>query len=365
MNSKFSLFLLGAVALLSSCRKDNGEPEATPIVSKGIYVLNEGGFEQNNSSLSYFDFAGKVATSNIFASANAGASAGDIGNDVQVYGAKMYIIMNNSNLIHIVEAKSAKKIKSINMIIDGVKTLPRSVAFAKGKAFVSAYNDKVYVIDTITLAIEKSIGVGRDPEGLAVVGNKLYVANSGGLGYLTNETQDKTVSVIDLTTFTEIKKIEVPLNPKTIVADKYGDIYVATVGNYANIPANLVVIDSKTDLIKKKFDIPVTGIAIRNDIAYMYKAVYAYATNSYVIGYFTLNVQNETITSEKFITDDTDKAIKIPYGLAVDPISGDVFISDANDFQNPGTVYCFDQTGKKKYSFIAGIIPGHFAFYTK
>lgn len=365
MNFKFSLLFLGAAALITSCQKDDNKPEPTPVVSQGVYILNEGGVEQDNSSISYYDFANKLATSNIFASANTGAKLGDIGNDVQVYGSKMYIIVNNSNLIQVVEAKSAKKIKTINMIIDGVKTLPRSVAFAKGKAFVSAYNDKVYVIDTASLNIEKAIPVGRDPEGLAVVGDKLYVANSGGLGYLTNEDFAKTVSIIDLTTLTETKKIEVPVNPHGVMVDKYGDIYVTTVGNYDDIAGNLVVIDSKTDAIKKKFDIPVTGMAIYNDVAYIYKAEYNYATKGYTTGYMTLDVKNEALLSSKFITDDTDKLIAVPYGIAVDPLTGDVFISDAKDFQNPGTVYCFDQTGKKKYSFTAGIIPGHFAFYTK
>lgn len=365
MNFKFSFFVLGAFALVTSCRKTDNAPEPAPMVSQGIYVLNEGGQEADNSSLTYFDFASKVTTSNIFAAANSGALIGEFGNDVQIYGSKMYIIANGANLIHVVEAKSAKKIKTINMIIEGVKTLPRSVAFAKGKAFVSAYNDKVYVIDTATLVIEKAIPVGRDPEGLAVVGNRLYVANSGGLGFLTNEDFAHTVSVIDLTSLTEIKKIEVPLNPRGVMADKYGDVYVSTIGNYVDVAANLVVIDSKTDAVKKKFDIPVTGMAIYNDVAYIYRAEYNYVTKGYTTGYLTLDVKNEAILSSKFITDDTEKLIKVPYAIAVDPITGDVFISDAKDFQNPGTVYCFDQTGKKKYSFTAGINPGHFVFYTK
>lgn len=365
MNFKFYGLVLGTIALATSCKKDDKAPDKVPVATQGVYVLNEGGVNQNNATLGYYDYASNRVSLRVFGAANAGETLGDVGNDVQIYGSKMYIVLNNSNLIQVVEAKTAKKIKTINMIIEGVKTLPRSIAFAKGKAFVSTYNDKVYVIDTASLAIVKAIPVGRDPEGLVVVGDKLYVANSGGLGYLTGEDFDKTVSVIDLNTLTEIKKIEVAPNLQNIVADKYGDVYVISAGNYADKQPDLLVIDSKTDAVKKNFDIPATSIAIHNDVAYIYKANYSYALNAYEKGYLTLNIQNETVISEKFIADDKDKEIIMPYALAVDPISGDVFIADAKDFQNPGMVYCFDQSGKKKYSFNAGVIPGGIAFYSK
>ncbi len=51
------------------------------------------------------------------------------------------------------------------------------------------------IVDTCT--------VGYQPEEMVIAGNKLYVANSGGYRV---PSYDRTVSVIDLTTFTEIKR---------------------------------------------------------------------------------------------------------------------------------------------------------------
>jgi DNA-binding beta-propeller fold protein YncE len=52
----------------------------------------------------------------------------------------------------------------------------------------------------------------------------------------------------------------------------------------------------------------------------------------------------------------------MPYGVAVNPVNKDIFVTDAKDYVSSGTLYCFDKTGKKKWSVVTGDIPGHFAF---
>jgi DNA-binding beta-propeller fold protein YncE len=75
-----------------------------------------------------------------------------------------------------------------------------------------------------------------------------------------------------------------------------------------------------------------------------------------------INVKTETLLSGNFITDGTEKTIKMPYGVAVNPVNKDIFVTDAKDYVSSGTLYCFDKTGKKKWSVTTGDIPGHFAF---
>ncbi len=55
-----------------------------------------------------------------------------------------------------------------------------------------------------------------------------------------------------------------------------------------------------------------------------------------------------------FITDGT--VIVNPYGLDIDPATGDVYVGDAKDYVSSGEVFCFDKTGKKKFSF--SVTPG-------
>ena len=74
-----------------------------------------------------------------------------------------------------------------------------------------------------------------------------------------------------------------------------------------------------------------------------------------------INVKDETIINRSFITDGTDQKIAIPYGIIVNPITKEIFVSDAKDYVTPGTLYCFDASGRKKWSVVTGDIPAHFA----
>src|SRR5690554_5677950 len=189
------LFVISAALLFSSCRKDKKpiEPEVeivtpekpdTPL--RGMYLLNEGNMNSNKSSMDYFDFSTGAYRRNIYHEVNPEITLGlgDVGNDIGIYGSKLYVVLNNSNKIEVVDAKTARKIGQIN--IQNV----RYITFAQGKAYASAYlgtigdpdaaNGIVAEIDTASLTITRRVEVGRQPEELAVVDNKLYVANSGG-----------------------------------------------------------------------------------------------------------------------------------------------------------------------------------------
>ncbi|MDE5662403.1 MAG: YncE family protein, partial [Muribaculaceae bacterium] len=64
----------------------------------------------------------------------------------------------------------------------------------------------------------------------------------------------------------------------------------------------------------------------------------------------------------RFITDGTEKSITTPYCIAVQPATGDIFITDAKDYVSSGSVICYSKDGRKQWSVKAGDIPGHIAF---
>lgn len=59
------------------------------------------------------------------------------------------------------------------------------------------------------------------------------------------------------------------------------------------------------------------------------------------------------------------RKIKVPYGLAVNPNTGDFFVTDAKDYVSPGTLYCFNSMGVCKWSVTTGDILAHIAFTRK
>jgi len=335
---------------------------------RGLYLVNEGNMYMNKASLDFVDFSAGSYRRNIYNQANPDVTKGlgDVGNDVGVYGSKLYVVVNGSNKVEVLNVKTGKRIQQIDIINC------RYITFSRGRAYVSAYlgqigdpeapNGIVAEIDTSSLKETKRVEVGRQPEEMAVVGNNLYIANSGGY---TPGNYERSISVINLETFTEIKRIPVAVNLHRLKADRYGDLYVTSRGDYLDVPSKLYVIDTKTDQVKKVFDVAASNIVIDDDLAYIYSSSFNIITGQSTVSYDMINVKDEVLLGRKFIADGTDKVIKVPYGLAVHPVSKDVFVTDATDYVTPGVLYCFDSTGKKKWSIETGDIPAQFAFVYK
>mgnify|MGYP003635422592 CR=1 FL=1 len=330
-NFWYLLFLLAL--LFQGCQTDDNItpedietlPRQTVTTVEGLYLLNEGNMGSNKASLDYYDYETGNYRRNIYSQANPEATLGlgDVGNDIGVYGSKVYAVINNSNKIEVMDATTSKRLKVID-----VKNC-RYIIFANGKAYASAYdgeaqlgdnspNGFVAEIDTTLLSITRTVKVGRQPEQMAVVDNKLYVANSGGY---SPPNYEKTVSVIDLKTFTKTKDIDIAINLHQLKADEDGDIYVSSRGDYYEIPSKLYVIDTKIDKVKKVFDIACSSLSIVENKAYIIGSEFSYTTFDYIINYSMIDVKTETLLTETFLPKTVSDAIKTPYGLAVDPAS--------------------------------------------
>lgn len=348
-NFKKSILLVTTALsfVLASCHKDKQVTPVNTPVTDGLYVLNQGIFNDNNSTLSFYSYTSKQVTPDIFNSVN-GRGLGDTGNDIEIYGSKMYIVVNVSSTIEVVNANTGKSIKQIKLFNGAQPRQPRDIVFYKNNAFVTSYDGTVAVIDTTALTASQFIPVGRNPEQLAVANGKIYVANSGGLDY---PNYDNTVSVIDLNTLTVTKTLTVVVNPQNVVADNNGNVYVLSAGDYANVPSSLAVIDDNTDVVKSQTNFDGSNMAIQGNNIY-------FITSAGKIEVY--NALTQSVSNAGFITDGT--VITTPYCVAADGTTGEVFVTDAKDYSSNGTLYAFDKTGKKEYSVTVGINPGKIAF---
>ncbi|MET0636063.1 MAG: DUF5074 domain-containing protein [Chitinophagaceae bacterium] len=363
--------LMGALVLLTACRKEVGvipyEEEQVQLPGgseASFYVLNEGNMGTNKASLDFFSRESGTYKRNIYGSVNPTATRelGDVGNDLEIYGSKLYAVINLSDKIEVMEAGTARRIGQIN-----VRNC-RFITFGNGKGYISAYGVSVgspmpgFVaeFDTASLQITRRVYVGRQPEQMQIIGNKLYVANSGGY---SPPDYERTISVIDLVNFTEISRIDVAINLGGLKKDRYNDLYVSSRGDYYNIKPKLYRIDAETQTVKDSFEIAAGSFAIYGDTAYIVSSSWSYLTNSYTTSYKLFDLQKETIINQSFIRDGTEREITIPYGLTVSPVTGNIYITDAKDYVSPGTLYCIDRiTGRKLWSVVTGDIPSGFAF---
>lgn len=346
--------LLFLVVVFSSCKKEVVEEPEVPVqesLSNGMVVLCEGLFQQNNSTASWIELSSGGVNNALF-ELKANRSLGDTGNDMKRYGGKVYIVVNVSSTVEVVDAKTFTPVQQIVMENSGVSKQPRYIAFSGSKAFVSCYDGYVDVIDTASLTVEQRIQVGANPEGLAVSNGKLYVANSGGL----NAVMDSTVSVVDLISGSELYKITVGLNPGDVHVDANGDIYVITRGDYGATPPRMVKIDSQTDLVVVNFGFDASNIS---DFGTKFLiSYYNFGTQQSSVSLFDPSI--ESIENASFI--DMSNVTTL-YGVEYNSFNGRIYVMDAMGFTNSGYIRAFDQSGNYLQSYHVGLNPTSILFY--
>ncbi len=370
MIKKILIVFLGLVLVFNSCRKEEGvvSSDSKPVTHpdpniegiKGFYLLNEGPSGKNKATLDYFDYKTGDYTTNIYPERNPGVvnELGDVGNDIQFYEDRLYVVVNGSNLIEVMDAQTAVHVGSV--------TVPncRNIAFSGDYAYVSSYasldeSGMGYVakIDLESLEIKGECKVGFQPEGLQVVGSKLYVANSGG--YNTPD-YDNTLSVIDLKDFTEAKKIEVAVNMQQIILDRYGYLWISSYGDYAEIPSKTYVLDTKDDSVVNVFEVPNLLMARAGDALYVISSVWDNETYTSKLDFTIVDIKEQEVLEGSFV--DAETEFVSPYALAVNPITKEVFVSDALNYASPGKLYCFSKDAEEKWSAITGELPAALVF---
>lgn len=378
-----SCILLAGISLMTSCREDEviilAEYERLPLGDNsrsdyaGLYLLNEGNMGSNKCTLDFVDFENGYYVRNLYAEKNPNVvkELGDVGNDVQIYGSKMYAVINCSHKVEVLDARSCQRLGQVD--------IPncRYIAFDKGFAYVSAYVGPVgidpnaqlgavFQVDTATLEVTAEVTVGYQPDELVVQDGLIYVANSGGY---RKPNYDYTVSVVDIATMTQIRKIPVGINLHRIRADRYGKLWVSSRGDYKSVPSRLFVLekDQRTGRmeVSDTLDIPCSEMEICGDSLYLYSVAWSDISQENRVTYGIVDVRTGEVVSDSFIKDGTEADIEIPYGLKVNPENGDIYVTDAKNYVSSGNLLCYGRDGKLKWKVRTGDIPAHMAFLKK
>ena len=373
-NALSVVFLFTTLIVVTSCRSDDeyvipSQGVRADFGDRSFYLLNEGSWGSNKSTLDFYDASTSTYIRNIYAEANPGVvnELGDVGNDLQIYDGKLWAVINNSHLIEVMDAATAKHITQIS--------IPncRYITFRDRCAYVTSYAGPAqadpnaqlgYVarIDIDHMQIVDTCLVGYQPDDMALWGNNLYVANSGGYRY---PDYDNTISVIDLTTFTVTDTIEVAFNLHRFEVDSQGYIWASSRGDYYGQGSKTYVIDPSTNTVCDSLAVPNSGMSLAGDSLYVYGVEWSYTSNDNTNSYHLINTRTRKVITDRLITDGTDQTIRVPQGIAVNPLTRELYITDAIDYVSPGRLYCFTPEGVLQAEVRAGDIPAHFAFVMK
>ncbi|MGM9845935.1 MAG: YncE family protein [Muribaculaceae bacterium] len=374
------IFFLPLLMVSTGCRDDElvvpteydivGEAPVAGATMRGFYVLNEGNMGSNKCTIDYMDYFTGLYARNIYPERNPTVvkELGDVGNDIAIYGSKLYAVINCSHKVEVMDAATGVSLGRVD--------IPncRYITFYRGDAYVSSYvgpvlidpdapKGAVYKVDTLTLTVKDRVTVGYQPEEMAIVDDYMYVANSGGY---RAPNYDNTLSVIQLVDFKQTQQIPVGINLHRCRRDRYGKLWVSSRGNYADVPSRLYVLDKKPGynkmLVVDTIDVACSEMAFRGDSLYFYATEWNNFSASNTITYGIIDIRTHKVVADNFISDGSESDITVPYGIAIHPDTGDILVTDAKNYVSSGALYCYDSRGRRKWSVRTGDIPAHIVF---
>lgn len=349
LNYILKTFLFVVLTLLiSSCSKDSTTEPIQP-TNKGLFIINEGLYGQNNSEISYFDFQSQNVSLNFYSSVN-GKVLGDNANSMFIFDGKGYVAVDGSNKIEVIDLKTGTSLGSLDL---GAQGNPREIyVLNNNRGFVTSFStNNVIEFNPTTLTITRRISVGEYPEGLVYSNNKLFVANSK-LG------KGNTISIIDLTSNQVIKTLEVGLNPRfvslsndaKVVVGCSGDFFdINSIGGYYFIdPVSLTKVDSIL-LTYHPQDFSITRERIM------------FYINDKGIG--KINLQTKNVDTVFINGMQVNDIYGIAYSLTYDDINEKLYVGNPKDFTQNGEVKIFDKNGNFVSKFGTKINPGALYIY--
>lgn len=328
--------------LLAGCMDYGPHAEEALVRSqRGVFIVSEGNFTWENASLAFYDPATRQVEQEVFLRAN-GMKLGDVAQSMTIHRGRGYVVVNNSGVVYVIDPATFR----IQGFIEGVVS-PRYIHFPNDTtAYITdLYDARITVIDTRNNSIRRRIGMNghKSTEQMAQWGDEVFV---------NCWSYDDKILVVDAAADRLVDSIRVGYQPSSLVVDRRGKLWTATDGRAGEPPA-LYRIDAATRQIEQTFlfaadshpsELTLNGT--RDTLYYIDRSIWR------------MPVTAESLPEEPFLP----YAGTIFYGLAVDPLTSEVYVADAIDYQQHGAVYRFTARGAAVDTVRAGIIPGAFCF---
>ena len=349
--TKMMMLALVAAMAFTACKKETKDtPPHIPVdkgYSEGVLIANEGSFGGGNGSVSYYDAEKDSVINNLFKTVN-NIPLGDVVQSIYRGETNTYACVNASNKIEVIDSKTFESVASILNI-----PLPRFSIEKDGKLYVSCWGNggQIKVIDASNNTVIDSIMVGTGPEGLSIVGRKLYVANSGGFSV------DSTISVVNLND-NSVSTIQIDAyNPSSLVVDVDNNIWVLAKGNaiydanwqiIGHNPSKLFTVNTTDNTIAKTMVLFADKHPVKVDISKDQETIY-YGSGYGFNGIYKMDYKETTANATAFIEGDF-------YGFLINKENDEVFVLTA-PFGANGSLIRYTSDGDVIKDYEVGIFP--------
>ncbi len=346
---KLMMAMLVLAFAFASCGGDDETQYAE--FENGAIILNEGAYGNSNASITFIGYGSDIADNQIFYRVN-GRELGDVLQHAAIYNGKIYMVLNNSGKVEVASSATFIQLQTITGLVN-----PRYVAAKDGKIYVTQWGSwgeqgTVEVFDANSYSHSNTIKVGTGAEGLLCTDGKIWVANGGGYGL------DSTVMVVDAATGAVSDTVTVGYNPKELVEDASGNIWVICSGAdiyddswevVGHLPSKLVMIDRQSRQVVHSLIISNTSHPAHIDVSSGKETVY-FGGGFGVNGIFSVSITQPVIPQTPVIDG-------FFYGFNIRPRNGDIYCMVAPNFTSAGELKIYSSAGAALKSYSVGIAP--------
>lgn len=349
------IILLAAVCCLTACVKDKPAPSGPvnpPSVGRSVLIANEGSLSNGNASLSVYNIDKDSLYNDVYFTKN-NTALGDVFQSIFADGELLYLAINNSDRITVVNKNDYSFVK--NIAVDK----PRYMAKASdNKLYVtSIFHNKINIVDINTGAVSGSITTDYpNTEGVINYSGKIYACNW--------DTACNYIYEIDPATDAITHRIPLAgYAPQQIEIDKNGMLWVLSGNVVRGKIATLTQIDPTSRSITKSFSFPAGADVMKpvwnpaKDTLYYLGVNYSGGTE--YNGVYRIGISAESLPVAPLIAASTFQYF---WGLGLDSVTNTIYLGDPKGFIQKGNVSLYNTSGIKLKSFETGVGPGFFHF---
>ncbi len=343
---RLTIYIILLLLFFSACKKKEVGPQRVDGIAyfkeagSKVVIGCEGNFGTANASLSIYNTETNLVSNNVFNTQN-NLPLGDVLQSTSLFNGDLYIVVNNSNKVVVVDTSNFK----VKGTITGLTSPRYFLGISESKGYVTdLFANEISIVNPSTFQKIGAISVSSWTEELLMNNGNVYVAQKG-----TNQ-----VLVIDSSTDEITDSITVGREPNSLVVDAFNNLWVLCSGgiNEAQPSLNKINISSNSVTSSLLFnDISDSPSSLRIDSS---KQELFYLNNDV----FRQSISATSLNSSSYIS----AGNSILYGLGINPFNNDIYTADAIDYIQPGKVFRYDGAGNSLDTLSVGLIPQDFTF---
>lgn len=345
MKSTYKLITLSLITCLFGCENDNMKDDIT---KSNLYILCEGNFGSSNATLWSVDLdeTDPAVNANIYETLT-GNNLGDIGQLLTINGDELYVIMNNSHTVEVLDISEGVTFIST---IEVPSASPRKLEIVGDTGYLSCWGiNGVLTIDLNLFSIQDTILLEGMPEDIVHHNGFLYVSMTMN----TDWSNDNEIKVIDINSGIPalVDSFEVVYGPGQLIQNN-NQLFAASI--YYGCGGYPLAGMSKIDLT--------TGEVIKND----YGPTYDYGSDITVIDNQIYRTYKTGIIplDEELNIDEEGMIGNYSNVYSMASFHNEYIVFGLSDYSAPDSVVVYNNLTGSEIIIQVGAIPGAFAYYS-